>query len=84
MSAMATARRLLAGALAMGERKLPPNPRIGAPEQWDSLAHMRILLGLEEHIGKLLDVEEAVAIESLENIADVIDRHSRRPSAEKT
>lgn len=74
MSAMTSARRLLADALAIGEGDLPANPRIGAIEQWDSLAHTRILLALEERIGKPLDPEEAVAIESLDDIARVIEK----------
>jgi acyl carrier protein len=75
-SAIVTARQLLAEALAIGESDLPLNPRIGMIELWDSLAHARILIGIEEHIGKQLDGEEAVAIESLEDIAAVIERHS--------
>jgi len=74
MSAMTAARRLLADALAMGEGDLPASVRIGAIEQWDSLAHTRILLALEERIGKPLDPEEAVAIESLDDIARLIER----------
>jgi acyl carrier protein len=74
MSATTTARVLLADALALKEQDLPPNPRIGAIEQWDSLAHMRVLLALEERVGKPLSPEEAVAIESLEDIARVIER----------
>ena len=76
MSAMSTSRKLLAEALAVSEHDLPANPRIGTIEQWDSLAHTRILLALEERIGKPLDPEVAVAIESLEDIARVIERHA--------
>ncbi len=74
MSAMTTARRLLADALAMAERDLPANPRIGAIEQWDSLAHARVLLALEECFGKPLDPEEAVAVESLDDVARIIEK----------
>jgi len=67
-----TARRLLAEALALPEPALPVNPRLGQIEQWDSLAHLRILLAIEEHIGKPLDAEIAITIESLDDIARVI------------
>jgi acyl carrier protein len=67
-----TARRLLAEALALSEADLPANPRLGQIERWDSLAHMRILLAIEEHIGKPLDAEVAITIESLDDIARVI------------
>lgn len=75
MNALSQARNILAQALSMHERDLPENPRIGSIEQWDSLAHTRIFLGLEERIGKPLDPQEAVAIESLADIAKVIERH---------
>jgi acyl carrier protein len=74
MSAAATARRLLAEALALAEGDLPPNPRIGEIEQWDSLAHTRILVALEERLGKPLDPEDAVTIESLDDIARLLER----------
>lgn len=74
MSASTTARALLAEALAMDARSLPHDARIGVVEQWDSLAHARILLALEERIGKPLDAAEAIAIESLDDIADLLER----------
>ena len=73
MSAMTTARRLLADALALDERTLPADARIGALEQWDSLAHMRILLALEERMGRQLNADEVVAIASLADIAAHLD-----------
>ncbi len=66
------ARRLLAEALALSESDLPANSRLGQLEQWDSLAHMRILLAIEEQTGKPLDAEVAITIESLDDIARVI------------
>ncbi|MCE9520898.1 MAG: acyl carrier protein [Alphaproteobacteria bacterium] len=75
MSATSLARKLLAETLAIGLSDLPSNPRIGTIEQWDSLAHMRILLALEELIGTPLDPDTAVTIESLEDIARVIERY---------
>lgn len=72
---MTTARALLADALGLPENDLPAEARIGSLEQWDSLAHARILLALEEHIGKMLDAEEAAGIESLSDIATTLERH---------
>jgi acyl carrier protein len=73
MSALAAARRLLADALAVAESKLPADARIGAVEQWDSLGHTRILLAIEERLGRPLDAEVAIKIESLEDVARAID-----------
>jgi acyl carrier protein len=72
MSANAAARHLLATALDVSESDLPPNPRLGTIERWDSLAHMRILLALESHLGKPLAAEVAITIESLDDIARII------------
>lgn len=68
----AAARKLLAEALALPIADLPANPRLGAIEQWDSLAHTRILLALEERLGKPLDAEVAVTIESLDDITRLL------------
>jgi acyl carrier protein len=75
MNAMAAARQLLAEALAIAEHELPGDSRIGTIEQWDSLAHARIILALEEQVGQELSAEEAVAIASLADIARIIERH---------
>jgi acyl carrier protein len=74
MSAQSTARKLLADALGLSESSLPANARLGQVEQWDSLAHARVLLALEERLGAPLDAEVAVTIESLDDIARVIER----------
>ena len=73
MSARSIARKLLAEALALPEPALPADARLGAVEQWDSLAHTRILLALEERLGKPLDAEVAITIESLDDIARILE-----------
>ena len=72
---MNAARALLAEALGLPEQDLAADARIGSLDQWDSLAHARILLALEERIGKMLDAEEAARIESLSDIAVMLERH---------
>ena len=74
MTAHAAAIQLLAGALMMSEREIPPNARLGRIEQWDSLAHARLLLALEEKLRRQLTTDEAVALESLDDIARLLDR----------
>ncbi|MEQ1754530.1 MAG: acyl carrier protein [Micropepsaceae bacterium] len=77
MSANTNARKLLADALSMPEQDLPADIRIGSIDQWDSLAHARILLALEETIGKPLDAAEAATIESVTDIAASLSRHAK-------
>jgi acyl carrier protein len=75
MNPHAAATRLLAGALMMAEHDVPRDARLGRIEQWDSLAHARLLLALEEKLRRQLTTDEAVAIESLDDIARLLDRH---------
>ncbi len=73
MSAHESATRLLAGALMISERDVPADARLGRVDQWDSLAHARLLLALEEKLGRMLTTEEAVAIESITDIAQLLE-----------
>jgi len=73
MSARPAATRLLADALMITERDVPSDARLGHVEQWDSLAHARLLLALEEKLGRQLTPDEAVAIETLDDIARLLD-----------
>jgi acyl carrier protein len=72
MSALATAKLLLAEAVYAGTDAIPGTARIGAFERWDSLAHVRLLLAIEERLGRRLDPDEAVRIESLADVATIL------------
>ncbi|MFT3808580.1 MAG: acyl carrier protein [Micropepsaceae bacterium] len=67
-----TAKSLLAEALLIETGAIDDGARIGSIEQWDSLAHMRLLTAIEEKLGKPLDAETAAAIESLADVARVL------------
>ncbi|TDI64419.1 MAG: acyl carrier protein [Alphaproteobacteria bacterium] len=68
-----TARQLLASALQVEPPQLDAEAAIGRTERWDSLAHMRLVLVLEEHLGRTLTTEEMLALESLADIAAFLD-----------
>ena len=69
MSALAAhARRLLAAALALDPARLPDDAAIGRTEEWDSLAHMRLVAAIEAQLGRQSSAE---AIVSLASLADV-------------
>ena len=74
MSTHDAAAALLAGALMMDESAVPRDARLGGIEQWDSLAHARLLLALEEKLRRQLTTDEAVGIESLDDIARLLAR----------
>jgi acyl carrier protein len=72
MSARHQAKTLLAEAANCDPATIPDDVRIGRFERWDSLAHLRLVLGIEERIGRELDPDEAVRIESLSDIAALL------------
>ena len=70
------AREILAGALEMAPDALPDAAAIGVVEAWDSLAHMRLVLALEEAVGGELESEEIIGIERLADIAEILERRA--------
>jgi acyl carrier protein len=73
MNAPLTAKMLLADAIYADVAAVPDDARIGYFEPWDSIAHLRLILSLEEALGRQLDPDEAVEIESLSDIAALVD-----------
>lgn len=65
----ATARRLLAGALAISEDRIGTDASIETLEAWDSLAHMRLVLAIEQELGRELTPDRIAGIGSLADIA---------------
>jgi hypothetical protein len=47
MTAQEQARAILADAISIPPEAIPDDAAIGTVEQWDSLAHMRLLIGME-------------------------------------
>ena len=69
MSDCVQAKHLLAEAANCDSAMIPDDVRIGTFERWDSLAHLRLVLAIEQKIGRQLDPDETIRIESL---ADVV------------
>ncbi len=74
MSDCVQAKQLLAEAANCDSAMIPDDVRIGTFERWDSLAHLRLVLAIEQKIGRQLDLDEAVRIESLTDVAALIAR----------
>ena len=74
MSELAGAKQLLAEAIGADAAAVPDGARIGGYERWDSLAHLRLILALEAMIGRELDPDEAVRIESLHDVAAFLEQ----------
>jgi acyl carrier protein len=69
MSNTLQAKKLLAEATNCDAAIIPDDVRIGRFERWDSLAHLRLVLAIEALIGRQLDPDESIRIETLADIA---------------
>jgi len=62
------ARSLLAIAAKVAEADVPVDAAIGNWELWDSLTHMRLMLLVEERLGRMLSPEEILAVGTLRDL----------------
>lgn len=76
MNTISKAKEILSATLKLPEIKIDENTAIGKTPEWDSLAHMRLLLALEEVLGRELGMEEVVEIESLSDVENTLKRHT--------
>jgi acyl carrier protein len=68
---------LLADAIGAEPALVPLDARIGVFERWDSLAHMRLILAVEQQLGRLLDPDETIRIECLDDVVRLLNSHGR-------
>lgn len=64
----------------MDQSTIPDDVRIGRFERWDSLAHLRLVLAIEEQIGRELDPDESIRIETLADIATLLAPSGQGPN----
>ena len=68
------ARALLADAIGAEPALVPQDARIGVFERWDSLAHLRLILAVEQHIGRQLDPGGGKTVgECLDDVARLLN-----------
>ena len=72
-AARALAIEIVGGALGITADQLPDDVGIGRSERWDSLAHVRIILAMEERLNRQLAPDEVVAIADLTDIERILD-----------
>lgn len=76
---------ILAQALTIDASTIGPDTTLMLCPQWDSLAHMRIILALESSIGQTLTPDAILSIEGLDDVATILASHaSRSDSAAET
>jgi acyl carrier protein len=71
--ARAAAVALLADALGIDRSVVDADTAISTTLQWDSLAHMRLILALEERLGRRLDPESIVAIAGIQDVVALLE-----------
>jgi acyl carrier protein len=72
------ARAVLAQALNIAVEKVGDTARIGELESWDSLGHMRLVLAIEQHLGRELSAEEIVELASLADVQKLLASPDRQ------
>ncbi len=70
------ARAVLAEALEIDATAIGDDIAMENFEPWTSVAHLRLILALEEKLGAELSPDDALAIQSLADVKRLLDRHS--------
>ena len=71
-SSLNKATELLAQALMLQPEQINSDTALGATPQWDSLAHMRLILALEEYLGRQLPPDAIISIATLEDVTTLL------------
>jgi acyl carrier protein len=77
-----SARQLLADALGCAEADIGPESAIGTLPLWDSLAHIKVVLAVEERLARTLSTDEILAVTSLAAIEQVLATENRGAAPE--
>jgi acyl carrier protein len=73
MSSLESARALLAEAVGLPAAAIADDATFDQVERWDSIAHLRLMLALEEKIGRQVTAEETLELFSLRRIAEFLE-----------
>lgn len=76
MTLLDEARMIVASALERPLENVAPDDALESAPGWDSLGHMRIILGLEARLVRMLEAHEIVGIKSVSDIAALLQRQS--------
>lgn len=66
-------KEIVAAALGLSADQISSDTALGRTPQWDSLAHMRLILSLEEVLGQPLSPDAIVSIASSQDVAALLD-----------
>ena len=74
---LAIARSLVADATEVGPDEVPEDAGVRTWDPWNSLAHMRLILLIEQHMGKELPPEAVVGITTIGDVASALSEEKR-------
>jgi len=77
MDPVDSARTLLAGVLGVASATISADATIDDVERWDSIAHLRVVLALEDKIGRQVTSEETMSLFSVRQIALLLTQSSQ-------
>jgi acyl carrier protein len=79
---LAAARGIIAGVLGCRPQDVAAEAQVGSLPQWDSIAHLSIVMSFEERLGRQLTSEEIVSLETVASFAALFPAGDERaPSA---
>jgi acyl carrier protein len=68
---------VLAQIIGCSASDLSPQDTIETVKKWDSLNHMRLVLGLEEQQGVTIDTDDVMDLFSIEGIAAFLEKSDK-------
>lgn len=68
-----TCQTIVADALSLPQSDVTPETGLATHAAWDSLAHMRIVLSVEETLGRQLTPDEIVSIMTAQDVAILLE-----------
>lgn len=70
------AKKIISQALIIEQKDVNEKTQLGITTQWDSLAHMRLVLAIEEEIGHQLDPEAIISLGCFTDVINLLDKQS--------
>lgn len=66
---------LLVQALQLDPAQVGDETKLGVTPAWDSLAHLRLVFGLEANFGRQLSPDEIVSLGNLRDVVALLERN---------
>ena len=63
---------VIAGVLGCRPQDVPADAPVGSLPQWDSIAHLSIILAFEEKLGRQLSPDEIGSLKTVSSLADLL------------